>query len=363
MSQGKFEKKRVRNPEDDTVIQPSRKGSIWLKVLIVILAVILVLLIAVALLINFVLGNLGRFDDPAHNPEDTTPITDEFDTDSTIAGQETIQTVDPSDVVFDPVEVLRDEEIINIMLIGQDARPGEGRSRSDSMILVTLNPKKNAIQMTSFMRDTYVQIPGYANNRLNVAYRYGGTDLMNDTYRLNFGLEIDGNVMVNFTEFTTIIDMLGGVDMELSQEEVNYMLNHGCSGMAVGMNHLDGEETLVFVRMRYVSGGDYGRTERQRRVLGAVVESLQDSSIGTIMSLVKEVLPHVVTNLSDAQILNYATTGVALLANGAEIQNHRIPEDDAHYGAMIEGMSVLIPDLEECRSDLEQFIYTTEPAE
>lgn len=363
MAQGKFEKKKEKTPKHNTTAGSSGKRDFWLKVLIAILSVLLVVLIAVACAINFVLDNLGRFDDPELNHNDTTPISDEFDTDSTIAGQETIQTIDATDVSFSPVDVLEGEDIVNIMLIGQDARPGEGRSRSDSMILVTLNPKKNAIQMTSFMRDTYVQIPGYVNNRLNVAYRYGGNELMNETFRLNFGLEIDGNVMVNFTEFTTIIDKLGGVDMELSQEEVNYMHNHGCGDMVVGMNHLDGEDTLVFVRMRYVSGGDYGRTERQRRVLGAVVESLQDSSIGTITALIKDLLPHVVTNLTDAQILNYATTGVALLANGAQIQTHRIPEDDAHYGAMIEGMSVLIPDLAECRSDLEQFIYTTEPVE
>ena len=356
MAHGKFEKKRVRTSEGEIVTKKSGKSRFWLKILIAVLAVVLLLLIAAAAAINFVLDNLGRFDDPAMLPEDTTPVTDEFDTDSTIAGQETIQTIDPSDVTLSQVDVLEGEDVVNIMLIGQDARPGEGRARSDSMILVTLNPKKNAIQMTSFMRDTYVQIPGYANNRLNVAYRYGGNELMNETYRINFGLEIDGNVMVNFNEFTTIIDMLGGVEMELSQEEVNYMHNKGCTDMVVGSNHLDGEETLVFVRMRYVSGGDYGRTERQRRVLGAVVESLKDSSIGTITALIKDLLPHVVTNLTDAQILNYATTGVALLANGAQIQTYRIPEDDANYGAMIDGMSVLVPDLEACRSDLEQFI-------
>lgn len=360
MSQGRFEKKRTP-AQSQAKKKASRKGSLWLKILIAVLAVLLVILIGIAVAINFVLGNLGRFDDPSRIPEDTTPITDEFDTDSTIDGQETIQTVDPTDISFDAVDVLKGEDIVNIMLIGDDSRPGEGRSRSDSMILVTLNPKKNAIQMTSFMRDTYVQIPGYVNNRLNVAYRYGGNELMNETFKLNFGIEIDGNVMVNFAEFTAIIDMLGGVDMELNQEEVNYMHGKGCTDTVVGMNHLDGEETLVFVRMRKVSGGDYGRTERQRRVLGAVVESVQDASIGTITSLIKELLPHVVTNLTDAQILNYATTGVALLANGAEIENHRIPEDDAHYGAMIDGMSVLVPDLEECRRDLEQYIYATEP--
>ena len=359
---GKFEKKKGAAPRKAEKSKSTR-SRFWLKVLIVVLSIVLALLIAIAAAISFVLDNLGRFDDPAQVPEDTTPITDEFDTDSTIAGQETIQTVAATDVTFEEVEELVGEDIVNIMLIGQDARPGEGRARSDSMILVTLNPQKNAIQMTSFMRDTYVQIPGYVNNRLNVAYRYGGNELMNETFRINFGVQIDGNVMVNFNEFSTIIDMLGGVDMELNQEEVNYMHGEGCYDIVVGTNHMDGEEALTFVRMRYVSGGDYGRTERQRRVLGAVAESLQDSSIATITALIKDLLPHVVTNLTDAQILSYATTGVALMANGAEIQTYRIPEDDAHYGAMIDGMSVLVPDLDECRSDLEQFIYATEPAE
>lgn len=362
MAHGKFEKRKGAAPNKAGNGTGSR-SRFWLKVLIVILSLLLAVLIVIAAAISFVLDNLGRFDDPAQLPDDATPITDEFDTDSTIAGQETIQTMAATDVTFQEMDMLEGEDIVNIMLIGDDSRPGEGRARSDSMILVTLNPQKNAIQMTSFMRDTYVQIPGYVNNRLNAAYRYGGNELMNETFRINFGIQIDGNVMVNFDEFTTIIDMLGGVELELNQEEVNYMRNNGCPDIVVGMNHMDGEETLVFVRMRYVSGGDYGRTERQRRVLGAVVESMQDSSIATITALIKDLLPHVVTNLTDAQILSYATTGVALLANGAEIQTHRIPEDDAHYGAMIDGMSVLVPDLEECRSDLERFIYATEPME
>lgn len=361
MAHGKFEKKRGAVPNAKTEKSKSSRSRFWLKVLIAVLSVVLVILIAIAVMINFVLGSLGRFDDPAHIPEDTTPVTDEFDTDSTIDGQETIQTMAATDVTFQEVEQLVGEDIVNIMLIGDDSRPGEGRARSDSMILVTLNPKKNAIQMTSFMRDTYVQIPGYVNNRLNAAYRYGGNELMNETFRINFGIKIDGNVMVNFAEFTAIIDKLGGVDMDLSQEEVYYLHDKGFTDLVVGMNHLDGEETLQFVRMRKVSGGDYGRTERQRRVLGAVVESMKDSGIGTITALIKDLLPHVVTNLTDAQILSFATTGVALLADGAEIQTYRIPEDDAHYGAMIDGMSVLIPDLDECRSDLEQFIYATEP--
>lgn len=356
MAHGKYEKKPVK--------KSGRKGSLWLKILIVVLAIVLVLMVAAAVGINYVLGKLGRFDDlEPSGTGDTTPITDEFDTDSTIDGQETIQTIDASDVSLSEVDALEGENVINVMLIGQDRRPGEDRSRSDTMILVSLNTEKNSVQLTSFMRDTYVQIPGYLDNRLNVAYRYGGTELMNETFRVNFGLDIDGNVMVDFTEFATIIDMLGGVDLELSSEEIGYMHNAGFTNLSVGENHLTGEEALTFVRMRYVSGGDYGRTERQRRVLTSLADSFRGASFATIWSLVEEVLPHVVTNLSDSQILNYVTTGVSLMAGGAEIQSMRIPADDAHYGAMIDGMSVLVPDLEMCREDLADFIYSSDTAE
>lgn len=351
MARGKYERKKGKK---------GKKGSLWLKILIVVLSVVLVVMIAGALVVNHLLGRLGRFEDPDPTGTDQTPMTDEFDTDSTLDGQETIQTVHPTDVTFQEVEELQGENIVNVMLIGQDARPGEDRSRSDSMILVTLNREKNAIQLTSFMRDTYVQIPGYMDNRLNVAYRYGGTELMNETFKKNFGLDIDGNVMVDFAEFSGIIDMLGGVDIDLSQEELNYMYDKGFSDLSVGVNHLDGEAALTFARMRYVSGGDYGRTERQRRILTSLAKSFSSASFSTIWDTVNELLPHVVTNLSDAQILEYVTTGATLLTGGAEIQSLRIPADDAHYGAMINGMSVLVPDLGMCREDLEEFIYSGE---
>lgn len=360
MSRGKFEKKKQITSENTK--KTGKKGSLGLKIIIAVLAIVLVLLVGAALILNYITSRLGSFDDPAVT-EDTTPVTDEFDTDSTISGQETIETMDASDVTFQEIETIEGDGLVHIMLIGQDARPGEGRSRSDTMILVTINKAKNAIQLTSFMRDTYVQIPGYMNNRLNAAYRYGGTDLMNATFLKNFGVEIDGNVMVNFSEFVSIIDLLGGIDMELSSEETNYMHNHGYPEMTVGMNHMDGETTLEFVRMRYVSGGDYGRTERQRRVLAALVNSVRGSNISTILGLIDEVLPHIVTNLTDAQIVEYAYTGMALLADGAELQTLRIPADDAHYGAMISEMSVLVPNLEMCREDLEEFFFASDDAE
>ena len=192
MAQDEFEKL----PEEGQ--QKKKKKSGCLIVMIVALVIVLVLLIAAALGLNYVFGKLGRFENPVQEGETIAVLPDETETDPA-ENVEGLESVDASDVVFEKVDVL-EGDVVNIMLIGQDRRPGEDRARSDSMILVSLNKQKGTIQLTSFMRDLYVQIPGYLDNRLNVAYRYGGTELMNETFKVNFGLEIDGNVMVDFDE-------------------------------------------------------------------------------------------------------------------------------------------------------------------
>lgn len=335
-----------------------KKKSGCLIALIVFLSLLLAALIAVALLMNYVFGRLGRFDNPEPVNGTYPKMSDEFDTDNNMAGLETLETVDASDVVFETVDVL-EGDMINIMLIGQDRRPGEERARSDSMILVTLNEDKKCIQLTSFMRDLYVQVPGYKDNRLNVAYRYGGTELMNETFKVNFGLEIDGNVMVDFEEFTKIIEILGGVTLDISGAEAKYMNSHSESGTRFksGENYFNAEDALVFTRMRYAAGGDYGRTDRQRRVLIAIAESFRDADLVTIFNVIDQVLPHIVTNLTEAQIIEYVTTGLGILSKGGEMQTLRIPQDDAHYNASIRGMAVLVPYLDMCREDLQEFIY------
>ena len=341
--------------------QKKKKKSGCLIFLIVMLSLLLVALILVAIGVNYVFGRLGHFNNPEPSDGTIPKMSDEFDVEGNQEGGENFETVDASDVVFETVDVL-EGDMINIMLIGQDRRPGEERARSDSMILVTINEEKNTIQLTSFMRDLYVQIPGYMDNRLNVAYRYGGTSLMNDTFKVNFGLEIDGNVMVDFDEFTDIIEILGGVTLDISSAEAKYMNNRkeATKTFKAGSNYFNAEEALTFTRMRYAAGGDYGRTDRQRRVLMAIAESFRDADLVTIFNVIDQVLPHIVTNLTDAQIIEYATKGLTILGNGGSMETLRIPQDDAHYNANIRGMAVLVPNLEACREDLREFIYDNE---
>ena len=339
--------------------EQKKKKSGCLIFLIVMLSLLLVALIVVAVGMNYIFGRLGHFENPEPSDGTIPKMSDEFDVEGNQEGGENFETVDASDVVFETVDVL-EGDMINIMLIGQDRRPGEERARSDSMILVTINQEKNTIQLTSFMRDLYVQIPGYMDNRLNVAYRYGGTDLMNDTFKVNFGLEIDGNVMVDFDEFTEIIEILGGVTLKISSAEAKYMNNASDNHFKEGTNYFNAEDALTFTRMRYAAGGDYGRTDRQRRVIMAIAESFRDADLITIFNVIDQVLPHIVTNLTDAQIIEYATKGLTILGNGGSMETLRIPQDDAHYNANIRGMAVLVPNLEACREDLREFIYDNE---
>lgn len=348
MAQDEFEKLPGEGQEK------KKKKSGCLIAMIVALVIVLLLLIAAALGLNYVFGRLGRFENPVPG-ETVAMIPEETETDPA-ENVEGLESVDASDVVFEKVDML-EGDVVNIMLIGQDRRPGEERARSDSMILVSLNKTKGTIQLTSFMRDLYVQIPGYLDTRLNAAYRYGGTDLMNETFKVNFGLEIDGNVMVDFDEFTEIIEIVGGVTLDISSAEAKYMNNASKNHFSAGTNYFNAEDALTFSRMRYAAGGDYGRTDRQRRVIMAIAYSLRDADLVTIFNLIDQVLPHIVTNLTDAQIIEYATTGLGILANGGKIDTFRIPQDDAHYNANIRGMAVLVPDLEMCREDLKEFIY------
>lgn len=340
-------------------MKPEKKRmGLGLKIVLVVLAVLLVLMLAAFGAMNYILSKIGRYDQTQPTGE-TEPVTEIFETDETDPDA-SLNEVAPEDVVWDEVETITDDDVINILLIGQDARPGESRARSDSMILVSLNKKSGAIQLTSFMRDLYVQIPGYQDNRINASFAYGGPELLDEVIKLNFGVKVDGNVEVNFEGFQEVVDIVGGVDVYVSQEEADYLTKSWKRSVYEGVNHFNGEEALGFCRVRSLSGSDYMRTDRQRRVIAAIIDSLGTSDPSTIMSLVNEVLPCVTTDLTNWEIMQYAAIGISALAGGSEIQSARIPAEDAHYNAYIRGMAVLVPDLEMCQEDLREFIYGEE---
>ena len=255
------------------------------------------------------------------------------------------------------VERLQSEDVINILLIGKDASKSNERPRSDTMILLSINKKTNTLTLTSFMRDLYVQIPGgYSDNRINASFRFGGAPLLNATIEKNFGIVVDGNIEVDFNQFKTIIDILGGVDIELTDAEAKYLRGRGHSGLTAGERHLMGSAALDYCRIRRIDS-DHQRTERQRKVLMSIAESARNMSVSQMMDLINQVLPHVYTDLSDSEIVSIATAAVKALSSGAGIQSGKVPQSGQYYGSMIMGMQVIVPDLVQCNQYLKAFIY------
>ena len=256
------------------------------------------------------------------------------------------QQLQTADVDFDlPQLQTGGEELVNILLVGQDSASATG-ARSDSIILCTFNKKNDTVTLTSFLRDLYVKIPGYKSNRLNAAYSFGGIELLNKTLHENFGVEIDGNVQVDFSRFEEIIDKLGGVTMELTAAEAAF-INKNIDGCALteGTHLLNGEQALMYARDRYDVDGDFSRTGRQRKLLNVLIETYKSKKITEMLSLMQEMLPMITTDISKADLTGYALTLFPMLS-AAEIRMQAIPVDGGYYDAKIGGMWVLVPDLE-----------------
>lgn len=267
---------------------------------------------------------------------------------------------DPTDWSQYKVEQLQDKNIINILLVGSDARPGQGRTRADAILLLSINKKTGNITLFSFMRDLYVQIPGYSDNRINAAYYYGGPKLLNKTLQKNFGITVHGNVCVGFSQFKQIVDILGGVEIELTKAEATYLNQKGAGPLSAGKQKLRGSQALNYCRIRKLAGeSDLERTQRQRNLLSAVAEMVRGSSIVELWKIIEEVLPHVYTDMDKSEMLQYATEGLKALAGGGKV-NYSGKEYRFRYFQFktIRKMSVIVPDLTRCNQQLKRVIYT-----
>lgn len=294
------------------------------------LAVVLILLVFGTVYIHSLLNRLGRVD-----PDDQSTIS-ASEAENMMATDPELETMDPNSdeslpqldeemINLDGVGHERHgSHVINILLVGQDRRPGEGRQRSDSMILVTLNKSKNTLTLTSFMRDQYVEIPGYLPNKLNAAYAFGGFNLLNATLEHNFGVHVDGNVEVDFDGFTKIIDLLGGVEITLTQAEVDY-LNVDGYGLSAGKQLLSGEVALAYSRIRMIDT-DYRRAERQRTVILSLLERYKQKPVTEMIAVLQDILPMITTDMSNSEILSLAGEVLPMLS-GLQINSLRIPVD------------------------------------
>lgn len=340
--------------------------KIGLSILCVVLALVLIVMIFATTYVHYLLSLMGP---PTDQTQGSLSLEDIVTATETIDPTYTGPVVDPSDVTLNTLPPTQpppqlDEEVINILLVGQDRRSSEGRQRSDTMILCTFNTVKNTVTMTSFMRDTYVYIPGYGKNKLNAAYYFGGFSLINETLMVNFGVHVDANVEVDFGSFKDIVDLLGGVEIELTEGEADYInkkLKKNC--VSPGVQILNGEEALWYARNRSTSTltgakNDFGRTERQRRLISALIAAYKDKSVTTMLGLVDDILPMVTTNLTSHEILTYVVSLFPMLSK-AEVETLRIPTNSTYYDQTISGIGAcLVPDLADIREILAEVFET-----
>ena len=280
--------------------------------------------------------------------------------------------------------LLQSDDVLNILLFGQDAK-GDGQTygRSDTTILMSIDNVNKKIKLTSFQRDTYVTIPGYGDNKINAAFTYGGEGLSIDTIEANFGIKVDKYATVDFSSFRKIITALGGVDIELNLEEIEYInaqidVNNQLSKTKfleydptkeLQVMHLDGYQALWYARDRgemnlggnpnySFSGDDWDRTSRQRKLIETIIKDMRTkASLADIISIINEVGPLVTTNLKKEDITFLAANVMDYIKYDME-QLSLPTEGTWRYGRTNDGQSVIvIDDWDKARYDLASFIY------
>ncbi len=243
--------------------------------------------------------------------------------------------------------------IENILLLGVDSR-GEVRSRTDSMILVSWNKDTNDVKMVSFMRDIYANIPGYQSYKLNTAYYLGGVQLLKDTLKNTFDVEINHYALIDFKSFEKLVDIVAPngvkvyVDHDMSE-------NIGVS-LKKGEQRLNGKELLGFARFRHDNLGDFGRVDRQQKALEALKkEALSPKNYKNYPKLLGAVQGYVQSDMTDSQELGYM---FSIIKGGSpNIQRLTIPVEHSYdYGFYPQAGSVLDINVEKNQQALDKFL-------
>lgn len=264
-------------------------------------------------------------------------------------------------------DVKSNHAVKNYLIIGTDARAENEASRSDAMIVLSINEKTGKIVLTSILRDSYVAISGHGNNRINAAYQYGGATLAIQTVEENFKIGIDGYIKIDFFSFVDIVDSVGGVYIDVDEGEKNLINGYLAEinillGMPVsdgklenaGYQLLNGKQALSYARIRYI-GTDFQRTQRQREVIEGVLRQAKSSNPMELYNIVNAVLPQVDTNLDEHTMSMILLKAIFYL--GYDIEQARVPMEGTWKYAILDGKDVISLDLEANRQKLLEIIY------
>lgn len=266
-------------------------------------------------------------------------------------------------------EPFKEDGVKNILLIGNDSRSNDESGRSDAIILVSISSRTNSVHLTSLLRDIYVDIPGHDGNRLNAAYAYGGPELLMETLKENFDIEVNRYMLVNFQAFANLVDAVGGIDLDVTNEEVQYINGYlveynqlegrpeGTDYLDTSLSgniHLNGPQALAYCRNRYI-GSDFARTERQRKVISAAVKSAPLALSANGSELIDGVLSNITTNLTQTELSGLLLQAPAMMTY--EMVQGSIPLEGTYSNANIRGMAVLEVDFEANKEYIRTEIY------
>jgi len=263
-------------------------------------------------------------------------------------------------------DLVYDQDVVNILLIGADKRSDETEAgRSDTTMIATVDLKNGKLKLTSLMRDMYIDIPGYGYHKFNAAYAYGGVQLEYETIAENFGIKLDGYVEVDMEAFREVVDLLGGVPMDLTEAEAYFLKTayanskHGEKNVVAGSNLLTPYQALAYCRIRQDITGEFGRTDRQRKILISIFNELKNQDIMTITNICMKALRYVTTDLTEEQIRSLMTSVITMGAT--EIEQLRIPYDGSYTEGRLGGNGawVMQVDYDLNRQAMQYFIFGT----
>ncbi len=333
---------------------PRKKKKKTLKIILLSLVGVLVLTIAAGVIYIDSLFNKIEYDtDTDLSYNDYTPDIETNDPDSPNIGNEENETLENFGG-----EPMSNPNIKNILLIGRDTEESKSNARSDVMVLISINKEKQTVKMSSFQRDIYAYIPGKGYDKLNHAHSYAGPKLTIQTLEGNFHVKIDNYMSVNFTTFRNIVDILGGVDMNLSAAEAKYLKNElaalGYTSFDAGTYHLKGQAALSYCRIRYIDS-DRERTQRHRNMLNAITDQHKSINLAQAIQLLEQCLPLVKTDFTKGELMSTMVDAISYVQwPRSEIV---MPVEGASNNATVRGMFVITLDWATNVKALQNFIY------
>ena len=266
-------------------------------------------------------------------------------------------------------ETASDEDIYNVLLIGVDRRDKSWNGNSDAMMLVSVNKKEDKVSIVSLMRDTYVDIEGVGYAKLNAAYAYGAGPLLCQTITDTYKVEVDRYAAVDFFDLIDIIDIIGGVSLEITPKEAEvangYILDM-CNLMNIdgyehqipaegGFVRCDGVQAVAFARNRYVGNSDFERTERQRYVIQQLMAEVKQMSVAQMTEKMQAILSHVTMNIPETEIWSMLGEVPDILEY--EFEMSRVPYDNMYSVIYVKGQDMLVPDWDATLEKLHETIY------